>query len=151
MTYGIYIVRIFDTNGIIAKIPNDCTTPDYEVIFGSFKIGDLKLDKNRSVDKNFIWIDNDELLNDNENACSPYYHDFYYIFEGNIVGYDSESGEKNAEIVNPKLKMESVKVIDELSIYIYLMLSIVAIINLTLIIRNFIKTKRGIKIGGKTV
>ncbi len=122
--YGINKSELFSAKGIIAKIPNDSTTPDFEVVFGKFKIGTKKLAKNQIVDKDYFWIENYNILNNVENADSPYYHDYYYIFEGEIIGYDSESGGSNYKIVNPKLKIYSVKIISKFNFIFYLIVTI---------------------------
>ena len=122
--YGIKKSEIFSSKSIIAKIPQDCTTPDFEVVFGKFKIGTKKLAKNQIVDKDYFWIENYKILNNVENADSPYYHDYYYIFKGEIIGYDSESGDSDYKIVNPKLKIYRVKLISKFNFIFYLIVTL---------------------------
>lgn len=139
---GCFVFRIFDSNGILAVVPNDNTTPDFEVVFGAFKISKCKHPANQKIDKNFIWIENPEVFNDKENACGPYYRDYFYVFEGDIVGFNAESNIENATIINPKLRIKSVKTIDKFNVYSYFIVAILALMYLLFVILKLLKHKR---------
>lgn len=134
--FGIYKSRLIDPNGIICKIPEGSTTPDFEVVNGVFKLDEINIPTGKTIDKNFIWVElDDKILDQLKEYGTQNYRDYYYIFEVKTIGFDAEGNE--SQIINPSVKLESGMAINIIGIVIYTLIGVFIIYIVYAILKKY--------------